>query len=70
VDDETLQFAIFHGLSNNRFKRLDLSDARALVGYEPRDDLAVENPQFKHTALAEEPETHKGTPQGSKGPWG
>ncbi len=66
VDDETLQFAIFHGLSNNRFKRLDLSDARALIGYEPRDDLATENPQFKHTALAEEPETHKGTPQGSK----
>jgi hypothetical protein len=66
VDDETLLFAIFHGLSNNRFKRLDLSDARALIGYEPRDDLATENPQFKHTALAEEPETHKGTPQGSR----
>lgn len=62
VDDETLRFAIFHGLSNNRFKRLDLSDARALLGYEPHDDLAAENPQFKHTALAEEPETHKGTP--------
>lgn len=66
VDDETLRFAIFHGLSNNRFKRLDLSDARTLLGYEPHDDLAVENPQFKHTALAEDPETHKGTPQGRK----
>ncbi len=63
VDDETLRFAIFHGLSNNRFKRLDLSDARALIGYEPRDDLAAENPQFKHTALAQEPASHKGTPQ-------
>lgn len=60
VDDRTLQFAIFHGLSNNRYKRLDLSDARALVGYEPRDDLAMENPQFKNTALAGKPETHKG----------
>lgn len=66
VDDETLLFAIFHGLSNNRFKRLDLSDARALIGYEPRDDLAAENPQFKHTALAQEPASHKGLPQGSK----
>lgn len=66
VDDETLLFAIFHGLSNNRFKRLDLSDARALVGYAPRDDLAAENPQFKHTALTKEPETHKGEPQGSR----
>lgn len=61
VDDTTLQFAVFHGLSNNRFKRLDLSDARALVGYEPQDDLAVENPQFKHTALVDEPVTHQGT---------
>jgi nucleoside-diphosphate-sugar epimerase len=66
VDDETLRFAIFHGLSNNRFKRLDISDARALLGYEPHDDLAVENPQFKHTALAQEPETHKGAPQGRR----
>lgn len=63
VDDTSLRFAIFHGLSNNRFKRLDLSDARALLGYAPQDDLAVENPQFSRTALAEEPETHKGKPQ-------
>jgi nucleoside-diphosphate-sugar epimerase len=66
VDDETLLFAIFHGLSNNRYKRLDVSDARALLGYEPRDDLAAENPQFKHTALAEEAETHKGQPHGGR----
>jgi nucleoside-diphosphate-sugar epimerase len=65
VDDETLRFAIFHALSNNRFKRLDLSDVRALIGYEPRDDLAAENPQFKHTALTEQPTTHKGSPQGA-----
>lgn len=66
VDDETLQFAIFHALSNNRYKRLDLSDARTLVGYEPRDDLATENPQFKHTALADDAETHKGMPSARK----
>lgn len=61
VDNETLRFAVFHGLSNNRYKRLDLSDARALVGYEPQDDLAAENPQFKHTALVDKPLTHAGT---------
>jgi UDP-glucose 4-epimerase len=60
VDDERLRFAIFNGLSNNRYKRLDISDARALVGYDPVDDLAVENPQFKNTVLADDPETHKG----------
>jgi len=60
IDDDTLQFAVFHGLSNNRFKRLDVSDARALLGYEPQDDLAAENPQFKHTALNDHPCLHQG----------
>ena len=38
-----LRFAVFHGLSNNPFKRLDISDARELVGYAPQDDFAEEN---------------------------
>jgi nucleoside-diphosphate-sugar epimerase len=33
-----LHFGIFHGVSNNRWKRLDISDARKLLGYEPEDD--------------------------------
>jgi len=33
-----LRFGIFHGLSNNRHKRFDISDARKILGYEPRDD--------------------------------
>jgi uronate dehydrogenase len=33
-----LNFGIFHGVSNNRWKRLDISDARELLGYEPVDD--------------------------------
>ncbi len=44
VDDETLQFAIFNGLSGNRFNRLDISNARELVGYAPEDDFSRENP--------------------------
>jgi len=43
IDDERLQFAIFHGLSNNRFKRLDITDARELLGYAPEDDFTLEN---------------------------
>jgi nucleoside-diphosphate-sugar epimerase len=31
-------FGIYHGVSNNRFKRLDISDARRDLGYEPQDD--------------------------------
>ncbi len=41
-----------HGLSNNRFKRLDISDARALVGYDPQDDLTEENPRLKELDLS------------------
>jgi hypothetical protein len=47
IDTEELRFAILHGLSNNRFKRLDITDARQLVGYAPVDDLTEENPKLK-----------------------
>lgn len=33
-----LRFGIFHGTSNNRWKRFDISDARRVLGYEPEDD--------------------------------
>lgn len=33
-----IQFAIVNGLSNNRFKRMDLTSTRNLLGYEPQDD--------------------------------
>lgn len=33
-----LHFGIFHGVSNNRWKRLDISDTRAQLDYEPEDD--------------------------------
>jgi nucleoside-diphosphate-sugar epimerase len=60
IDDRTLQFGIFNGLSDNRFKRLDISDARALLGFQPADDLAERNPELKDTPLVDEPVTHRG----------
>jgi hypothetical protein len=45
-------------LSDNRFKRLDISDARALVGYQPQDDLTNENPRLKQLQLGETVSTH------------
>lgn len=53
IDVENLQFAIFNGLSDNRFKRLDISDARELVGYEPEDDFTAEHPHLKDLRLSE-----------------
>jgi len=53
IDDERLQFAIFHGVSDNRFKRLDISDARELVGYAPETDFTEENPRLAPLDLRE-----------------
>jgi UDP-glucose 4-epimerase len=52
IDNENLKFAIFHGLSNNAFLRLDISDARELVGYEPQDDCFALNPKTSAFDLA------------------
>ena len=38
VEVKDVQFAIVHGVSDNRFKRLDITSTRALVGYQPIDD--------------------------------
>jgi nucleoside-diphosphate-sugar epimerase len=35
---ETLRFGIFHGISDNRWKRLDISDTCAVLGYRPLDN--------------------------------
>ncbi len=35
---DDLRFAIFYGVSNNKWRFWDISNARELVGYTPRDD--------------------------------
>jgi hypothetical protein len=58
IDDEQIRFAIFNGLSNNRFKRLDISDARELVGYEPEHNFAEENPPLAESGIAVDVRAH------------
>jgi len=58
IEVESIKFAILHGLSDNRFKRLDISDARALVGYQPQDDLTDENPRLKQLELGQQVSAH------------
>lgn len=53
IDAENIKYAVLHGLSDNRFKRLDISDARELVGYAPEDDAARELPQTRDVPLEE-----------------
>jgi nucleoside-diphosphate-sugar epimerase len=61
IDVENLKFAILHGLSDNRFKRLDISDARELVGYTPQDDLTEVNVKLKDLKLSETVNSHNVT---------
>lgn len=35
---DDLMYGVYHGISNNRWKRLDLTDARDEIGYAPEDD--------------------------------
>jgi UDP-glucose 4-epimerase len=66
IDVENLQFAIVHGLSDNRFKRLDISDARALLGYAPQDDLTAENPRLAPLALDKTLSSHSVSDESQK----
>lgn len=58
VDDERLLFAIFHGLSGNRFNRMDIGTARELVGYAPQDDFTELNSQLADLNLREKVTPH------------
>jgi nucleoside-diphosphate-sugar epimerase len=52
IETPGVLFAIAHGASNNRVKRLDLAETTALFGYQPQDDafrIAEENGQHVQT---------------------
>lgn len=66
IDDERLRFAILQGVSDNRFKRLDISDARELVGYAPQDDLTELQPQLKPLKLNEKVIAHNASDAGQE----
>ena len=51
IDAPNIKYATLHGLSDNHFKRLDISDTRELVGYRPQDESARELPQLKDVPL-------------------
>jgi dTDP-4-dehydrorhamnose reductase len=63
---DSLRFAIFHGLSDNAFKRLDISDARERIGYAPQDDLTEMNPLLKDLRLSERVQAHSLSDGGQK----
>jgi uronate dehydrogenase len=38
IEAQNIRFAIAHGVSNNRFKRMDITSTREILGYAPQDD--------------------------------
>ena len=38
IEAPAISFAILHGISNNRIKRVSLTETESLLGYRPRDD--------------------------------
>lgn len=48
-----IRFALVHGISDNCFKRLDISDARTLLGYAPCDDFSQINPAMRGLHLSD-----------------
>jgi NAD(P)-dependent dehydrogenase (short-subunit alcohol dehydrogenase family) len=66
IDAEGLRFAILNGISDNRFKRLDISDARMLVGYMPQDDLTTMNEALKDLNLRDTVNAHNLSDEGQE----
>ena len=64
IDADNIRFAILHGLSDNRFKRLDISDARELVGYAPQDDATEENSRLRELHLRDQIGTNSAASDG------
>ena len=58
IDTEGIRWAVVHGLSDSRFKRLDISSARELLGYRPQDDMTELNPKLKGLELDETVQSH------------
>ncbi len=58
IDDERLLFAIVHGLSRNKFNRMDISEARELLGYKPEDDMTELNQALESLDLARQASPH------------
>ncbi|HSU68112.1 MAG TPA: NAD(P)-dependent oxidoreductase [Tepidisphaeraceae bacterium] len=51
IETDGLKWAVFNAVSNNAFKRLDITDARELVGYAPQDNAATLAPEFQAANL-------------------
>ncbi len=67
VEAEHLQWAVVQGLSDNAFNRMDITDARELLDYQPQDDLTEMNPDLEKLHLHEILTDHHNTDPSKSG---
>ena len=66
VEADHLKWAVVNALSDNHFKRLDITTARELLGYAPQDDSARLNPDLDKLHL-DQVQTHANTDPAQSG---
>jgi len=66
VDDTTQTFAIAHGLSDNRFNRMDITDTKARFNYAPDDDVTDTNAALAPLKLDQQMRDHDLSDPGQK----
>jgi len=66
IEVQNLQWGIFNAVSDNRFKRLDITNARELLGYVPQDDFMEHHPGFKPLKLNQRLDTASMRDKGQK----
>lgn len=59
VAPASVDYAIVHGLSGNRFNRLDMTETERLLGYRPTDDAFESLPAGAILSAASEPLIHE-----------
>lgn len=67
VEAEHLQWAVVQALSDNAFNRMDISDARELLNYQPQDDLSEMNPALEKLHLHDSLADHHMTDESKSG---
>lgn len=59
IDARDINFAIVHGLSNNRFNRMDIESTKELLDYSPADDVTEINPTLDRLDLRDSVGDHR-----------
>lgn len=67
IDADEINFALVHGLSESRFKRMDLTDTRELLGYAPQDNFTDVNRNVQDLFLDKDTMSHSGADEGMSG---